>query len=344
MNPAGIVTVLYSFGASAVDGTTPSAPLIQGKDGALYGTTSSGGTFGAGTVFKITMDGTYTLLYSFGASPTDGLTPVAALLEGADGNFYGTTASGGANHCVQSPQSGGNCGTVFKITSDGIETVVYSFGSSVADGVEPTAALIQTADGAFYGTTLVGGANSCSTTGETNDCGTVFKISPTGVETVLHSFGETLADAVAPQGPLTIGADGALYGTSASGGGGLCGGSFGCGTVYRITPDGAESILFAFASRANGFGPAPSLLQAPNGDFYGTTDGGGMFEGDLDGTAFVLSSSGVHTVLYSFGPLNTNPSDPIEGLTLGKDGAFYGIASESPSLGTSANVFKMTVN
>jgi uncharacterized repeat protein (TIGR03803 family) len=343
VTPAGVETVLYSFGASATDAYTPLGPLIQGTDGALYGTTASGGTTGAGTVFKMTLDGTYTVLYSFGATPTDGIVPASGLMQASDGNFYGTTSSGGTNSCFNIPQNGANCGTVFRLTPAGVETVLYSFGASVSDGVEPNGPLIQASDGNLYGTTTNGGANACSTSGETHDCGTLFKITLAGVESVLYSFGTSLADGIAPQGPLVQGSDGALYGTTASGGGGTCGGSYGCGTVFRLDSSGMVSVIYAFAltSRSNGYGPSPFLIQASDGDFYGSTTSGGAFGGDLEGTLFKLTPSGQITTLYSFGPLNMNPSDPYSGVIQGSDGAFYGVTAYSGQGGGSGTVFKL---
>jgi len=341
MTPAGDESVLYAFGASATDGYTPVGPLIQGKDGALYGTTSNGGANGAGVVFKITLNGTYNIIYSFGASVTDGIVPVGGLIQGGDGNFYGTTASGGANHCVNIPQEGGNCGTVFKLTPTGVETVIYSFGVSASDGVEPTGSLVQGSDGNLYGTTLNGGANSCSVSGGTHNCGTVFKITISGVETVLHSFGEGWSsgflsqDGIAPQGSLIQGNDGAFYGTTVSGGRGGCGTYFGCGTVFRITSGGAITILYEFALKApsDGYGPSQYLVQATDGSFYGTTGSGGSQGGDLNGTIFKITPTGEKITLYSFGPLNTAPSNPVGGLIQAKDGSFYGVTAYNGVLG-----------
>jgi len=344
VTPAGSEAVMYSFGASATDGYGSSAPLIQGSDGALYGTTAFGGIHGAGTVFRITLAGAYTVLYSFGASASDGTVPVSALVQGSDGNFYGTTSNGGANHCANIPGSGGNCGTVFRLTPTGVETVLHSFGGSPSDGVEPLGSLIQGSDGNFYGTTIDGGANSCAS--GTHNCGTVFRITPAGVVTILHSFGTSPADGLAPQGPLIQGSDGAFYGTTPSGGGGTCGHQFGCGTVFRITPAGTVTILYAFATingRSDGYGPSPFLTQAGDGNFYGTTHSGGAVPADSNGTVFRLTPSGVKTILYSFGPLNTNPSDPGAGVTAASDGAFYGVTSNSGQGHGLGTVFKLVV-
>jgi len=350
ITPDGQESVLYAFGSVPNDGYTPYGALIQGSDGALYGTTTNGGAFGGGgTVFRVTLAGQYTILYSFGATATDGVVP-NGLIQGKDGNFYGTTASGGANHCTQIPQAGGNCGTVFKVTPNGAETVLYSFGAFASDGVEP-GGLIQGADGNFYGTTQNGGANSCSSSGETHDCGTLFKVTPAGVETVLHSFGSGQnagflgQDGIAPTGTLALASDGSIYGATSSGGEGRCGGLFGCGTIFRFTTAGTLAIVYAFSvnSRADGDGPS-GLTIGPDDNLYGTTTSGGAFSCDSCGTAFRLTPSGTLNTLYSFGPVNQAPNAPIGGLVRGKDGAFYGITRSGVAGSTgSGTVFKLTL-
>jgi uncharacterized repeat protein (TIGR03803 family) len=337
ITPAGAETVLYAFGASATDGFGPTAPLIETGDGILYGTTSFGGLYHAGTAFKMTLDRVETVLYSFGASPSDGATP-SALIQGRDGNFYGTTASGGANYCDLIPGTGNNCGTVVKITPAGVETVLYSFGASPSDGTEPIAPLMQASDGNLYGTTVSGGAYGL---------GTVFKVTVDGVETVLYSFGANPVNGSppqgsVPQGPLIQATDGNLYGTTVQGGRPGCGN--GCGTVFSITLDGALSIVYSFVgtSASDGYGPAPFLIQGSDGSFYGTTISGGAFGPDLNGTAFQISSAGTETVLYSFGPADTNPSAPSVGLIQASDGAFYGVTSYSGGINSGAGtVFKL---
>jgi uncharacterized repeat protein (TIGR03803 family) len=220
VTPAGVETVLYNFGATSTDANTPEAALILGANGNLYGTTILGGAHGAGTVFMITPAGVETVLYSFGASATDGIEPKASLILGTDGNFYGTTSTGGAH--VSAENIGG---TVFKLTPAGVYSVLYSFGASSTDAVEPVAGLIQGADGNFYGTTASGGAN-----GQTAlNSGTVFMLTPAGVETVLHSFGVSSTDGSEPEGSLIQDADGNLYGTT------FMGGANGDGTVFKIT-------------------------------------------------------------------------------------------------------------
>jgi uncharacterized repeat protein (TIGR03803 family) len=236
----GVETVLYSF-AGGSDGDHPDAGLIQGSDGNFYGTTKLGGANSAGTVFKITAAGAETVLHSFG-SGSDGATPIASLIQGSDGNFYGTTIA--------------NQGTVFKITAAGVETVLYSFGSG-SDGNNPNAALIQGSDGNFYGTTVNGGANNQ---------GTVFKVTPAGIETVLYSFAGG-SDAANPARALLQGSDGNFYGTAAGGGA--------QGTVFKVTPAGIETVLHSFAGGSDGAIPVTVLIQGSDGNFYGTTADGG---------------------------------------------------------------------
>lgn len=243
LTPDGRETVIHSFKESKTDAFRPSSPLIEGRDGALYGLTSSGGAYGSGALYRVTLAGEFSLIYSFGSTPDDGIVPIGPLVVGADGSFYGTTASGGANHCIQIPQAGGNCGTVFRVTPAGAGQTLYSFGTSVTDGVQPNG-LMLASDGNFYGTTTTGGANTCSSTAAPYTCGTIFRTTPSGRTTIIRSFGQNLSDGVAPQGTMVQGRDGALYGTTVSGGGGICGGLFGCGTVFRLATNGEYSILY----------------------------------------------------------------------------------------------------
>ncbi len=172
-SPAQTLKTLVSF--NGTDGASPTSIPIQGSDGNFYGTTYQGGASnicagGCGTVFKMTPGGMLTMLYSFCSQGvcTDGAEPVGDLVQGTDGNFYGTTSVGGAND-----NNGVGVGTVFKITAGGTLTTLYSFGSqpNFADGADPVAGLVQASDGNFYGTTAGGGANGW---------GTVFKITPNG--------------------------------------------------------------------------------------------------------------------------------------------------------------------
>jgi uncharacterized repeat protein (TIGR03803 family) len=213
ITPSGTLSTLYSFcsQANCGDGANPYAGLVQATDGNFYGTTSAGGAYDTGTVFKITRSGTLTTLHSFDG--TDGASPRAGLVQATDGNFYGTTGGGGAY----------DSGTVFEITPSGTLTTLYSFcpaGFPCADGAGP-AGLVQAIDGNFYGTTYYGGASGNCGLG----CGTVFKITPSGTLSTLHSFDN--GDGNQPRGALLQSTDGNFYGTTFAGGAGY-------GTVFRL--------------------------------------------------------------------------------------------------------------
>jgi uncharacterized repeat protein (TIGR03803 family) len=307
VTPSGTLTTLHSFGGT--DGLAPYAGLVLGTDGNFYGTTVGGGANsqcsgtgiqGCGTVFKITPGGTFTTLYSFAG--TDGANPWAGLVQGTDGNFYGTTAYGGAS----------SVGTVFKITSGGTLTTLHSFSGS--DGDFAVAALIQATDGNFYGTTGGGGAGSY---------GTVFRMTPSGTLTTLHSF--DLADGEVPEAALIQGTDGNLYSTTPGGGGGNCNSSGlqGCGTVFKITTGGTLTTLHSFVG-SDGQWPYGPLIQATDGNLYGTTTAGGASASCSVGcgTVFNISLGGTLTGLLSFD--STDGAAPYGGLVQATSGVFYG--------------------
>jgi uncharacterized repeat protein (TIGR03803 family) len=271
----GSESILYSFGpSSGTDGQGPIAALTMDSAGNLYGTAGSGGANGTGAVFKVTLSGTETFLYSFGpTSGTDAQDPSeGGLIMDSAGNFYGTTYYGGTN----------GTGAVFKITRLGAESVLYSFGPSTGiDGRYPIAGLIMDSAGNFYGTTTYGG---------TNDTGTVFKITASGTESVLYSFGpSTGIDGQTPTAGLIMDSAGNLYGTTRYGGANGNGtlGS-GTGTVFKITPAGTESILYSFGpgSGTDGQEPLAGLIVDSAGNLYGTTSSGGANK--FTGTVFKI--------------------------------------------------------
>ena len=323
----GKLTTLYSFCSQpdCSDGATPFAGLVQGTDGNFYGTTGGGGGgYHTGTVFKITPAGTLTTLYSFCPPPAafcaDGAGPKAGLVQGTDGNFYGTTTGGGTG-------SGG--GTVFKITTGGKLTTLYSFcsQSGCSDGQEPQAGPVQGANGNFYGTTHGGGAGPCPDD-PIIGCGTVFEITPAGKLTTLHSFDGT--DGEHPEAGLVQGSDGNFYGTTAFGGTGLQ------GNVFEITPGGKLTTLYSFCLNpdpntgacTDGQNPVGGLVQATNRNFYGTTPQGGSntcTAGPVTfacGTIFEITPGGKLTTLHSFG--GTDGENPMVGLVQATNGNFYG--------------------
>jgi uncharacterized repeat protein (TIGR03803 family) len=282
ITPGGTLTTLYSFCSSTncTDGADPYAGLVQAANGNFYGTTYYGGTNHRGTVFKITQGGTLTTLYSFCSQTncTDREGPLAGLVQAANGDFYGTTQYAGAN--------GG--GTAFKITPGGTLTTLYSFCSQTncTDGADPYAGLVQAANGDFYGTTYSGGANG--------NYGTVFKITPGGTLTTLYSFCSqtNCPDGATPQAGLVQAADGDLYGTTVSGGTNTN------GTVFKITPTGTLTTLHSFNGTTDGATPAAGLVQAINGDFYGTASSGA----NNYGTVFKITPSGADDAIQILPP------------------------------------------
>lgn len=259
---SGTEKVLHSFG-NGNDGFEPAASLID-LHGRLYGTTGAGGPYSpgyfSGTVFSITMSGKEKMLYNFGFG-LDGAHPRAVLID-VKGTLYGTTAAGGTH--------GG--GTVFSITPRGKEKVLHNFGGGT-DGAKPVAGLIDV-KGTLYGTTSGGGGGNY---------GTVFSITPSGTEEVLYRFNGG-ADGAGPAASL-IKVKGALYGTTESGGAYSCSYPAGCGTVFRITPKGALTVLHSFGGGTDGERPVASLVNVA-GTLYGTTSDGGT---SGRGTVFALT-------------------------------------------------------
>jgi len=267
LTPDGELTTLHSFGVAANDGYNPSGGLLEASDGNFYGVTYEGGVNDCpllkstcGTVYRITPHGTYTTLYSFGATPDDGAGPTGALIESSDGNFYGTTISGGENACVFKPNA---CGTVFRMTLGGDVSIVHSFGAGNADGIAPRNTLVQAGDGSIYGATVAGGEHTD---------GALFKIAPDGTVSTVYSFGAYRWDAAGPAGPLTVGSDGNFYGVTLSGGNRRGpGGEGGSGAVFMITPEGVSSVLYAFGP-TGGYRPVGAVIRTGDGSLYGVTD------------------------------------------------------------------------
>jgi uncharacterized repeat protein (TIGR03803 family) len=316
ITPAGTLTTLHTF--NDTDGNGPSA-LIRATDGNFYGTTSSGGGTNCsrgsnlcGTVFKITPAGVLTTLYDFCSQPncTDGFFPSAALIQGLDGNLYGTTQDGGAAGQCETL----GCGTIFKITLTGTLTTLYTFCphgncTDPSDGGNPNAPLVQGPDGTFYGTTGTGGGGSGCIFG----CGTAFKLSG-GTLTTLYAFNSMQGT----PGQITQALDGNLYGVTT-------------GALFKITPGGFLTIIHNFVF-TDGYTPV-GLLQATDNNFYGTAEQGGNNNCILGcGTIFKTNSSGTLTTLHAFS--GADGSIPMGGLVQGTDGNFYGTTSKG---GTSTN-------
>jgi uncharacterized repeat protein (TIGR03803 family) len=330
ITPGGSYASLYSFGSQPFDGAHPSAGLVQGGDGNFYGTAYYGGTSNFGTVFRISPGGSYSNLYSFQGWPFDGGNPAAALVQGSDGNFYGTASVGGANHE----------GAVFRFTTNGNETVLYSFvglytGAPTNDGAGPVAPLVQGSDGNFYGTTFFGGLTNVA--GFTNifngGLGTVFRISPGGSYSNLYFFGSKYPDGIYPTS-LVQGRDGNFYGVATEGGA-----SNTLGAVFRITPGGSESLIYSFGSQpGDGTRPAGSLVIGSDGNFYGTTLDGGT---NGLGAVFRMSPGGSETVLYAFGSQTNDGASPLGSLIQASGGTLFG-TTEFGGAGAKGTIFELT--
>jgi len=318
--------LLHSFSASPSNGANSSAPLIKGPDGNFYGTTYNGGgnVPGKGTIFKVTPTGAFSLLHSFAGYPSDGDTPYSGLLLANDGNFYGTTNLGGSS----------NLGTVYMITPGGAFSVIHSFGGvAMGDGARPLyGSLIQGTDGYLYGVTYNGGVAS---SGNVQGRGTVFRMTLGGATAILHVFtgGTNIAF---PYGGLVQANDGNLYGTA------YAGDLAGNGGVFRIDPATfAFTVLHVFQRTSEGANPIAKLIQGVDGNLYGTTHLGGS--ADL-GTAFRMPLAGSPvTVIHTF--MGSDGSAPDQPLIQATDGNFYGTTKtggRDGGVGCCGTVFKMT--
>lgn len=286
-------SVLYTFGSGRItDGAVPYAPLVMGSAGVLYGTTTEGGAFAGGTVFKLTpaSGGAYTerLLHSFVLNGKGGSDPRAGLVMDSKGTLYGIAQSG-----ATSAKCGFlACGTVFKLTpatgGTYTESTLHTFTGGGTDGFEPIGGLIMDSRGALYGTTPLGGSLNCP-----SGCGTVFKLTPgasgTYTERVLYFF-KGGRDGNEPFSRLIMDSRGALYGTTYYGGRGKCSaGPRGCGTAFALTPDGGgrykERVLHSFTGEADGAYPSAALYSPAPGVFFGSTQRGGAFG---NGTVFEI--------------------------------------------------------
>jgi uncharacterized repeat protein (TIGR03803 family) len=337
ITPRGRLTTLYTF--TGYNGYGPYASdLVQATDGTLYGTAAHGGFntscsggfgFGCGSVFDITPSGKLTTLYSFCAQPncSDGDYSGSRLVQATDGNFYGTTAIGGTN----------NYGTVFKITPHGTLTTLYSFCQHInsqgtcMDGAYPSA-LIQATDGNLYGTTGMGGTGMGASGLSSEGCGTIFTITLNGTLTTLYSF-KGFADGRNPSGPLVQARNGRFYGMTSAGA------ALGrAGTIFSMTSAGKVRTIYAF-SGPDGLEPIGGLIQASDGNLYGTTEYGGASwspnQNALDfqplmkiqslgyGTIFTITPAGALTTLYTFKG-QTDGWQPEAPLLQATDGSFYG--------------------
>ena len=330
ITPSGTFTTLYNFCAQTgcADGENVEAGLVQATNGYLYGVTAYGGSNancaqGCGTLFKITDSGALTTLYSFcSVGCQDGAFPVGGLIQASNGYLYGTTNNNGG-------------GTVFKITPGGTLTTLDTFPSS---GGDVFAALVQATNGNLYGTTYIGGNTSCPSGG----CGTIFKMTPSGALTTIYDFCSQngCADGEQPYfGALVEASNGNLYGVTPTGG------AYSEGTVFEITPSGTLTTLYNFCAQSgcpDGRQPFGGLVQATDGNLYGTTHGGGT-HGNY-GTIFTITPSGTLTTLYSFCAVSgcSDGEVPYQSLVQDTNGDLYGTtaAGGTKNRGT---IFRLSV-
>jgi uncharacterized repeat protein (TIGR03803 family) len=349
LNTSGQETVLYTFTGGA-DGMWPSAGVIQDSAGNLYGTTQGGGSTGYGVVYKLDPAGRETVLYSFKGG-TDGGSPFAGVIRDPAGNLYGTTLYGGigvpcdggcgvvfkldtsshetALYAFTGYDDGGapdagviedsagnlygtastgnlaNYGVVYKLDSAGQQSVLYAFPFGT-DGENPEGGVIRDSAGNIYGTTYQGG---------TGGAGTVFKLDPTGRETVLHNF-TGLGDGGYPQSNLILDSSGNLYGTARAGSGRA-------GVVFKVDTTGNETVLYSFTGGDDGRNPLGGVVFDSAGNLYGTTKAGGFANA---GTVFKLNPAGQETVLYNFRG-GADGHSPIAGVILDSAGNLYGTTS-----------------
>lgn len=354
-------TVVYSFSGGTKDGSSPYGPVVQAPDGNLYGMTPVGGANNGGVIYRVSLEGVETVLYSFPAANGS----LGGLTLGSDGKLYGFSSGGsysfgqffsltlngtfsslyiftgatdgsgpqgppveGSDGSFYGAAQGGGIGygTVFKITSSGIFTLLHQF-NGVQDSGSPESGLIEGSDGNFYGTV------NNSDTGNFNTLGGVYQVTPDGTFTPLHLFsGGT--DGSNPDGALVEGTDGAFYGTTHNGGLSTADGGEGDGTIFKITSAGVLTTLYSFTGVADGGHPEGTLALAPDGNFYGTSTASG------NGTFFRLTPSGTFTVMHTFTGY-ADGSQPLSGPVEGFDGNLYGTTEAGGDflLGT---VYKIT--
>lgn len=308
ITPAGILTVLHDFCSESgcIDGSYPSSGVIQASDGNFYGTTQFGGEYNGGSVFKLTPAGELTTLFSFCSHVskvgicTDGGNLLTGLVQASDGNLYGTTFSGGAT----------DYGTVFRLTLEGEMTILRSFCAGTGpclSGMLPFGRLLQASDGNLYGTNNID--FPC-------DAGTVYKITLEGELRLVYSFCDQQAEnGENPMDGLVQAANGTFYGTTNDGG------TSNFGTVFALTPQGKLTVLHTFTGGSDGANPVAGLILASDGNFYGTTSFGGLYN---EGTIYRITPGGRLTILHNFCSHAVCGQQPLEGLLQATNGVFYG--------------------
>lgn len=327
--PNGTGSVLHVFTGGG-DGRFPESTLIMDADGNLYGTTRYGGSAqcqsgaGCGTVFKLAPNGAETILHVFHLDGTDGVEPVAGLVRDAAGNLYGAAIGGGPAHA----------GVIFKIATDDTYTILHAFSGTMEEQGNPNGLIID-ARGNLYGTA---GTDSPPTFCE-GFCGTVFELGANGTFRTLYDFsGET--DGAIPFGAMVRDRAGNLYGTTTLGGTGVCSDQ-GCGTVFRLAPNGPLTTLHSFAPGTDGHLPMGALAMDKAGNLYGTTalGGGSGCRGEGCGTIFEIAPDLTETVLHAFA--RKQGGFARSGLMKDKTGNLYGTASYGNGTAIDGTVFRL---
>ena len=300
LSAAGRLTVLHRFGGS--DGALPAVGLVAAADGDFYGLTSGGGAANGGTAYRISKTGVFTLLHAFDPATEGYNAYLGALVQGADGNFYGVNSQGGP----------GGRGVAFRMTPGGSVTVLHAFSGLDGDGISPIGGLVPAGDGGFYGATLQGGLHGG---------GTLYRLDTSGELRYLYHFSVDTPAPAFPQAAPVPGPDGFLYGSTGTGGAHQF-----YGTVYKVRPDGQGfAVLHDFAGgvgnvdspNSDGWSPIGSLVLGGDGSFYGVTSEGGTnttVSTSGDGIVFRVSPAGDYAVAHAFGASAQDGSGPAAGL------------------------------
>jgi len=339
ISPGGTFDLLHVFGVKKTDGMLPAAALTQDKK-LFYGATVFGGNVncgsgsgnGCGTVYSMKPDGTEKVIYKFNGEEdggADGSEPSSPLLA-IGGTLYGVTGEGGTGCATD------GCGTVFSITPDGTETVLYTFKGG-DDGANPSGHLIQVGK-LIYGETLTGGGSGCNGEG----CGTVFSITAAGAESVVYAFQGGKDGETPDRGLVAVGKT--LYGTTFYGGGSGCTSHLGCGTIFSLTTKGKETVLHSFAG-SDGAHPRAGLLDV-GGTLYGTTEFGGILSNCNNtgcGSIYSIAPAGTgFATVYNFQG-GTDGCFPT-GLLANVSGVFYGSTAQCGNASANAGtIYKLTL-
>jgi uncharacterized repeat protein (TIGR03803 family) len=314
LSATGVETVIHRF-TGGTDGSEPESGLIRDSSGNLYGTTGLGGIYDSGIVYKIAPSGSETILYTF-TGGVDGGNPAGGVVRDSNGNLYGTTYGGGTI----------GVGTIYKIDSTGQETVLHSF--DVSSGLNSWATLLLDSSGNLYGT---GG-------GGTDQRGVVFKLDASGNYSTLYSFQNNGKDGEDPNQNLLMDSAGNIFGTT------IHGGIHNEGTIFKIKPDGTETVLHSFGPQANGMWPIFGLTQDSTGNLYGVTLNGGAYsgyDGQGDGTVFKFSpKTRTFSILHSFS--GSDGMNPCGGLVRDSAGNLYGTAQGGGPYNNGGNVFELS--